>query len=281
MSQLVHFVGAEQPGVDRTMVPRRLRVLITVKAAPNPSDKSGETVCVAGLALDDRGLWPHWVRLYPINFRFLEQDAQFKQYDIVELDATPRAMTHDASPGSPICRPCTLPDTSMPSRCWKRRKSLLEPMLETSMCALSEENRGGATGRSLALVTPREVSGLRVSAHPGWTPAEQAKIDAYVNQLDLFSESDRTALEAPRLMGHYVWICGAPACRGHEQSIIDWEFVALQRKCRNLADKGLHTVLEEKFLDMMCHSGRRPAFYVGNQAKRHHVFHVLGVYYPK
>jgi hypothetical protein len=54
-----------------------MRVVITVKAAPNPSERYGETVCVAGLRLDsDHG---GWVRLYPINFRELDDDSSFKK----------------------------------------------------------------------------------------------------------------------------------------------------------------------------------------------------------
>jgi hypothetical protein len=36
---------AAKPAGDQVV---RLRVLVTVKAAPNPSDKYGETVCVRG-----------------------------------------------------------------------------------------------------------------------------------------------------------------------------------------------------------------------------------------
>jgi hypothetical protein len=43
----------------------------------------------------------------------------------------------------------------------------------------------------------------------------------------------------------------------------------------------LRRVLEDKFLMMMCDRRRDVAFYVGNQAKRVHVFSVLGVYYPE
>lgn len=38
--------------------------------------------------------------------------------------------------------------------------------------------------------------------------------------------------------------------------------------------------MKERFVDMMFKAPRTPAFFVGNQAKRHHVFHVLGVNYP-
>ena len=44
------FGNADAAGVKPAR-PDELEVLITVKAAPNPSEKAGETVCVAGLAL--------------------------------------------------------------------------------------------------------------------------------------------------------------------------------------------------------------------------------------
>ena len=55
--------------------PARLRVLVTVKAAPNPSATHGETVCVAGVRLGDVGP-TGWIRLYPINFRHLSKDTE-------------------------------------------------------------------------------------------------------------------------------------------------------------------------------------------------------------
>src|SRR5689334_6880643 len=47
----------------------RLRMLVTAKAAPNPSERYGETVCVSGLSTDPER--PGWVRLYPINYHDL------------------------------------------------------------------------------------------------------------------------------------------------------------------------------------------------------------------
>ena len=56
------------------------RVLITVKTSPQPSTKYKDTVCTAGVRLD--GDAPQWIRLYPIPFRHLETDLQFKKYDV-------------------------------------------------------------------------------------------------------------------------------------------------------------------------------------------------------
>jgi hypothetical protein len=56
------------------------RILITVKAYPNPSKTYGETVCCAGIDIDSL----KWIRLYPIPFRDLDSEQQFKKYSIIE-----------------------------------------------------------------------------------------------------------------------------------------------------------------------------------------------------
>lgn len=254
-----------------------LEVLITVKAAPNPSEKSGETVCVAGLDLGPSRVRPRWVRLYPINFRYLDQDIRFKKYDIVKVACVPAERDPRIESWRPVMETLRVVESLPP---WARRRRLLDPVVQDSMCDLNTANQAGATGASLALVRAREVRDLRVKPHPGWSPDEQAKIERYVRQLDLFG-GDRTPLEAPRMVGHFAWTCYGTGCRGHEQSIIDWEFVAFQRRLAGLDDATLKDRLRQKFLTEICHSGAEIAFYVGNQAKRHHVFHVLGVYYPK
>lgn len=89
MSSQGALFGGPDRDTPKPVRPDELEVLVTVKAAPNPSAKSGETVCVAGLGLSHGRLTSRWVRLYPINFRFLEQDQQFKKYDIIRVRATP------------------------------------------------------------------------------------------------------------------------------------------------------------------------------------------------
>lgn len=57
-------------------------VLITVRAAPNPSKTYTETSCVAGVRLRD--MKP--VRIYPVPARELNQANRFKKYDVVRAD---------------------------------------------------------------------------------------------------------------------------------------------------------------------------------------------------
>src|SRR5664280_684186 len=55
------------------------RVLITVKTYPTLSRKYGETVCTAGVREDGS-----WVRIYPVPFRRLDQEEQYKKFDWIE-----------------------------------------------------------------------------------------------------------------------------------------------------------------------------------------------------
>ena len=57
----------------------RERILITVKTYPTLSRKYGETVCSAGIREDGT-----WVRVYPVPFRRLGEEEQYKKYDWLE-----------------------------------------------------------------------------------------------------------------------------------------------------------------------------------------------------
>jgi hypothetical protein len=267
-------VGPEpKPASDQTV---RLRVLITVKAAPNPSERYGETVCVAGLSADIRRRG--WIRLYPVNFRELASDGRFRKYDIISVDAKPARQDQRRESWKPILESMTNEGHLDP---WKPRRAWLDPYVEDSMCRLNRNARENGNSQSLALVRPRNVSSLKIELHPGWTTEEQRRIDLYVGQLDLFSNNDRTPLDAPRFKGTYHYRCHDRGCGGHRQGMLDWEFVALQRRLSGVSDHDARRAVEDKFLGELCAPSRDVAFYVGNQAKRAHVFSVLGVYWPK
>ncbi|MEO3808310.1 hypothetical protein ABGB17_04840 [Sphaerisporangium sp. B11E5] len=255
---------------------QRLRLLITVKAAPNPSETYGETVCVAALNLDLNN--PGWIRLYPINYRELDTESRFRKYDIVTLEAQPNA----GDPRPESWRPRT--DSFVVEKQiqgWDKRMAYIDDYVERSMCDLKQGVQGRPGARSLAAIRPKEVLGLDIEPHPGWTPEERAKIDRYVNQLQLFESGPRTALQAPRFKAWYRYRCHTDSCRTHRQGIYDWELVALQRRFHHYDDQALIQVVQEKFWDMMCAPERDPIFFVGNQQARPQGFIILGVAYPR
>jgi hypothetical protein len=257
----------------------KVRVLITVKAAPNPSEHYGETVCVAGIRFDDAGN-REWVRLYPINFRHLESDdLRFKKYDVVTVDCVPAVNDQRRESWKPLLETLKT-ETHLPAGSVRRRE-WVGPMAVDTMCGLYQDAKADHNARSLGLIRPADVSDFKITEHPGWDKHEQAKIDSYVSQMDLFNDAAKTPLEAPKYIGKYHWRCQAQTCNGHESMNLDWEFVAYQRRFRNHGGQETKDALKAKFLDELCGPDRDTAFYVGNQAKRAHTFSVLGVYWPK
>lgn len=69
------------------------RILITVKTYPTLSSGYVETVCTAGVRKDGR-----WFRLYPVPFRRLEENEQYKKFDWIECAVTKH--TSDSRPES-------------------------------------------------------------------------------------------------------------------------------------------------------------------------------------
>jgi hypothetical protein len=265
----------EKPPSDQLVL---LRVMITVKAAPNPSEQYGETVCVAGIRLDPENAG--WVRLYPINFRELDGQASFSKYDIVSVQARPNR----GDPRGESWRPAmTTLRREGHLRDWSRRWPYLADHISDSMCGLLAGVRDHPPARSLAAIRPREVTDLDVEPHPGWTSADQAKIDRYMGQLELpgLTKTPRTALEAPRFKGWYRYRCASPQCSGHRQGIHDWEWVALQRNLVGRGDASIRAGLRSKFLDEMCAPDRDVIFYVGNQQRHQQSFMVLGLFWPR
>lgn len=253
------------------------RVLITVKAAPNPSTTYGETVCVAGIRLADAGP-AGWIRLYPINFRHLPTDsAKFHKYDVVTVECRPAENDSRIESWKPNIDSLTVQSQA---KGWPKRRPLVDPLITGSMCRLRKDAIESATAPSLGLVRPADVSDLRIERHPGWTMGERAKIDQYVGQFDLLDDTDKTPLEAPRFIGTYRWRCQDPKCGGHNQMTLDWEFTALQRHLRHETEAAAIDKIRSKFLDEICGADRDVAFYVGNQAKRHQTWSILGAYWP-
>lgn len=150
-----------------------LRILVTVKAAPNPSDKYGETVCVAGLSLDPAR--PGWIRLYPINFRELGSRETFKKYDIITVKAVPARQDSRRESWRPQMPTLEVTGHLKP---WLPRRSWLEPAISTDMTMCRLHRGATMASPSLALLRPRRITDLRITRHPGWTTKQQAKIDA-------------------------------------------------------------------------------------------------------
>ena len=61
------------------------KVFVTVKTYPNLSTAYEELVCTAGVLEDGS-----WIRLYPIPYRHMTNDKQYKKYHWMEADVKRR-----------------------------------------------------------------------------------------------------------------------------------------------------------------------------------------------
>ncbi|CAJ58821.1 hypothetical protein FRAAL0142 [Frankia alni ACN14a] len=143
----------------------RMTVLVTVKAYPTVSDKYGEAVCVAGIRTD---VIPHeWVRLFPVHFRDLPREQQFRKWEFIELEA--RRGSEDRRPESyrPILDTIQRGRFMETGKDWAERRWHLEPFLQPSVCGPGGvHERRRADNTSLAVIEPREVFDFSVEPRP-------------------------------------------------------------------------------------------------------------------
>jgi len=255
---------------------RAIEVLVVVKAAPQPSRHYGDTVCVAGIALDPL----RWVRLYPVPFRYLDDVQQFKKYDIVQVrvrhpgqDGRRESLRVDAQSF----------ETVRHLKDWRQRAPFVEPMISGSLCGLQRDVAVDPNATSLAAIRPSGVVALDVRKHKGWTEEQVTRFRDFAAQGDLFRDYEPRMLDAPRLRATLVFGCEDRECRGkHRLGLIDWELTAAQVRFRALADADLEVVVRDRFWQRMYNPGKAPALFVGNQEdpRRRRQYVLLGTYYP-
>lgn len=258
------------------------RVLITVKATPQPSEKYGDTVCVAGVRLD--GGSPTLIRLYPIAFRWLGDGAQFDKYDVIDLEIRRRDADTRPESYSPTENSWTRVDSLPP---WKRRHEVIRKIEPTTTCELMRRASANSAATSLGLVYPQDVGELEFEPHPKWTREQIAKMESRIAResgaLIPMSGAVPAILREPRLKVRYRYRCADRTCGGHQGRILDWELTALQNRLARDSIEVLQRKIEVKFRNQMLGPDRDTAFFMGNfeAAPRRGKFSVLGVYSPR
>jgi hypothetical protein len=252
-----------------------------VKAYPALSRTYGEVCCVAGTQMTEAG--PTWIRLYPVPFRALEDQQQFRKYQRIRLrvsahrgDTRPETRRPDRDSietvGSPISS----------SEGWARRRRWVEPLMVPSMCEVRRRQRQDKT--SLAVFRPAQVEDLVIEDRD--IEEDKRKMaKAFAAQGNLFGGLDGgerqqqlQELEQIPYSFKYRYTCAEPECSGHAQSIIDWEIVQFYRQVRHRDD--WRNRLRARWLGELCGADKDTAFFVGNQHLHPHTFMILGVWWP-
>lgn len=255
---------------------REVKVLPLVKAYPNLSRKYGEVSCIAGLDLDTG----EWIRLYPVPFRSLEDRQQFRKYEPIRAsvqrrseDRRPESWRVDADSIE------TIAPMLSSERGWEARRPVVEPAIGEPMCSVRRAQR--ENGTSLQMFRVRDVTDL-VIEEVERDPEKSRMAEAWAAQGSFLASGEmkqqREALEQIPFRFQYQYQCSDSNCRGHLQSIVDWEIVELFRKVRDQAE--WKALIRKKWLDQMCDDEKDTAFIVGNQHQYPDGFLVLGVWWP-
>lgn len=220
------------------------RVLITVKTYPTLSRKYGETVCTAGVRQDGS-----WVRIYPVPFRRLEENEQYRKYDWLECEliksrSDPRPETRhpiDVKQLQPVGHLSTAHN-------WRERRRLLlgKATVHTRLEPLIKGAK--ANTLSLAIVKPAKVTGfIWEEEEREWDATKVSEMRNRTNQGELFAEETwrQTFKLIPKLPYSFSYQFEDEARRPSELQVLDWEAGALFWNCLRTSSGDEKAALEK------------------------------------
>jgi hypothetical protein len=246
------------------------RVLITVRTYPVPASRTVEASCTGGVTKDG-----NWIRLYPVPYRFLDEDKRFSKWHWIDVEVT--KPTSDPRPESFKLKPDKIQIVGEIGTHdgWRARRELLKPLTRPSMCQIRRERdeRGYPT---LGFFKPAEIKRLTIEpVAADWTAAELA----ILRQDTLFEKAPADTLEKIPFNFKYEFRCSDPTCKGHEMSCTDWEMGQAYRRWRRQYRDGWEQKFRERFEAEMMQKNDT-SFFVGTVHKHPHIWIIVGLFYP-
>jgi hypothetical protein len=201
------------------------RVLVTVKAAPEPSKKYHEgVVCTAGIT--DRS---EFIRLYPIPFELFYRKEGPKKFEWIEVECEKaieklsRKESYKVKPGS-----IKVIDTSLSSRDgqkvnWDERSKYVLPMKANSVEDLRHAFDVDRT--SLGLVKVAELIDFYERANED---EDEVNTKRYMQVVFDQIQNRGTFSKIPVLdkiehVHSYKFRCEGASCTTHDMTMLDWE----------------------------------------------------------
>ena len=246
------------------------KVLITVRTYPAPSRKDVEVSCTAGITE-----YGEWIRLFPIPTRFLEDDKQFKKYQLIEVEVTPSSDVRPESYRINVDSIRVLNDPLPTANYWQERKDYVLPLMSSSLCELQRQQKESGYP-TLGLFKPREVTfDIEREENDSWTESELAKL----SQSSFFDNSRPKILEKIPFKFRYQFRCVDAKCTGHNLSCTDWELGQSYRSWRTQHGDDWQKVFRSKYeLEMILKKDLH--FYVGTVHQYPDSWIIVGLFYP-
>jgi len=251
----------------------RTEVLITVKTYPHPSEGYKELVCIAGITASGE-----WVRLYPVDFRYMPEQQQFKKYQWIDVALEPHGRGRDKRKESRKPKLNTiriLREQLSTEDKWRERRRIIDPLPHNTLREL--EDLYDREKVSLGIIRPKRVIDVEVAPtdEPDWKP----KWKNLRSQKWLFGEQPKRLRKLP-FQFRYVFECedsDAP----HRCMIVDWELGALflKESDRLGSDSAAAEAVRRKYLDEICAPDKDTRFFMGTRFP-YNTWLVIGVFWP-
>jgi hypothetical protein len=257
-----------------------IEVLVLVKAAPVMTQDLDETMCIAGVRVD--GHRREWVRLHPVPFRDLADESRFTKYQVIRLQVIQHRSDRRPETWTPLYGTIQPRHSVGAQHGWAARRPYIQALGQRTMCELLELNEGGSGPGVPSLATVRPVLPLKLlitERERDQLEKWQARADAAAARPSLFDDPARPKppFEVVPWRFSYRYRCEQRGCRGHEQTIVDWEAATLWRHVRN--QQNWRDAMVAKFEQEMW-QGHDSLLFVGNMEQYPNSFLVLGVFWP-
>jgi len=260
----------------------RERILITVKTYPTLSKKYGETVCTAGVRENGS-----WVRLYPVPFRRLDQEEQYRLFDWVECQIE----RNKSDPRPETFRPLNHNELHPVDHIgtndeWRERRRIL---LDTArVYNRLEDVIAGAKANEMSLTVfkpTRVVDFVWEEDDREWNAQKLEQMRVLTGQFDLFDDNTwRKTFEVIRKLPYnFSYRFEDAAGRSSKLQVLEWQVGALYwnclRSCNGDEIKALAKV-KQKYFDQFLKTDLH--FFLGTTQQWHQVapnpWVVIGVF---
>ena len=260
------------------------RVYILVKTYPTISKKYSELVCTAGILEDGS-----WIRLYPINFRLLNDEQKYPKYTWVEVDV--QRNTSDFRPESycPDVSTMIVEPKSGKANWDERRKIIFNnTRVYTNLGELIDAARSESR-TSLAVFKPTRILDFVIEPdNKDWDPKKLASLQRRSQQLNLFQTIEEIEEEfrvVQKMPYKFSYRFEDDSGKKSKLMIEDWEIGVLYIKCLWRANNDEAVAIakvKEKYLDSFLKKDLY--FFLGTTKSRHlrskNPFIIVGIFYP-
>jgi len=260
----------------------RKKILITVKTYPSISSKYEELVCTAGF--DENG---NFIRIYPIPFRKLDYEKQYRKYFWVEMDLVKN--TSDFRPES--FRPANIEAEDVvivfnklgTENNWRSRKEIVLKKVYTDISQLIDDAKADGLRTSLAVFKPTKIKDfVWENVEREWSEKQKAALQ----QQNLFEDKKdfEVVRKLPYKFSYIFEDINGKSCKLMNE---DWELGALFWNClkNNSGDETAACLnVKKKYWDDFAKT-KELHFYLGTTKLDHlrapNPFIIIGTFHPK